>query len=366
MTNTSQRRLDPTYKAARARFLATADEAGAEVASFAHPLRGLEGEELAVDVATLGARDAVKTLVIVSGTHGAEGYAGSALQSWWLSNRADQINPEVGVVLVHGLNPYGFSWIRRVTEDNVDLNRNFVDWAKPPANDGYDDIADILVPEAWDEVTIETTTTRLWEMAAEFGLPKFQEIVSKGQYTNPDGIFYGGTGPVWSARWLTEQLPDLVGSTQRLGILDLHTGLGPWGHGELISSDDQGDPGFERSVKWWGDVRSMGDGDSVSANLNGDWIMGVSDLLGERMEVTAVALEYGTVDTVNVLQALRADAWLHAGVDGPGPNPDRLEGATEIRAQVRAAFSDDDPAWLTKIIPRFDEVAAAALVNLAC
>ena len=29
-------------------------------------------------------------------------------------------------VLLHALNPYGFAWLRRVNEHNVDLNRNFL------------------------------------------------------------------------------------------------------------------------------------------------------------------------------------------------------------------------------------------------
>ena len=36
------------------------------------------------------------------------------------------------VLFVHALNPYGFSHGRRVNEDNVDLNRNFRDFATPP------------------------------------------------------------------------------------------------------------------------------------------------------------------------------------------------------------------------------------------
>ena len=35
------------------------------------------------------------------------------------------------VVLLHAINPWGFSWARRVTEDNVDLNRNFRDFSRP-------------------------------------------------------------------------------------------------------------------------------------------------------------------------------------------------------------------------------------------
>ena len=102
----------------------------------------------------------------------------------------------------------------------------------------------------------------------------------------------------------------------------------------------------------------MVDGDSVSAQLSGDWLASVEHLL-QGQEVTAAALEFGTVDPVTVLQALRADAWLHAHGDPVG------EDAASIRAQVREAFADDDPSWFEKVAGRFDEVIDAALVNLS-
>ena len=262
------------------------------------------------------------------------------------------------VALVHALNPVGFSWVRRVNEDNVDLNRNFVDWSSPPRNDAYGDIADLLVPADWDDATQAATTATLLEAAGEVGFERFQEIVSGGQYDHPTGIFHGGTGPVWSHRWLASHLPEIVGGATRVGIIDLHTGLGPWGHGELISHEASTDPGYARGTAWWGEVRSMRDGESVSASLEGDWLAAVEQWL-PGVEVTSAALEFGTVDTITVLQSLRADAWLHAHGDPSGPAGDA------IRAQVRAAFADDDPAWLATLIPRFDAVATSALAALA-
>ena len=349
------RRLDLTYAAARQRFLDSAHRAGAAVTTYPHPRRGLDGEELAIDVAQLGKSDAPTVAVMVSATHGVEGYAGSALQSWWLDERAAAMRSEsTRVVLVHGLNPYGFSWVRRVNEDNVDLNRNFVDWTDPPHNDRYGDVADFLVPNEWTDEAQNSTTAALLEVAGRVGMDQFQAIVSGGQYDHPTGVFHGGSGPVWSNRWLTEHLPLLVGPASRIGLIDLHTGLGPWGHGELISHESAGSPGYQRGTLWWGDVRSMGDGESVSAELSGDCLGAIQSMVSD-VEVTAAALEYGTVDMISVLQSLRADAWLHAHGDPAGPD------ASAIRAQVRAAFVDDDPAWLATIIERFDEVASGAL-----
>ena len=350
------RSLDPTYADARHRFVEAATRVGATLAATPHPLPGHRGEELFVDVASLGDPAAKSILMIVSGTHGVEGYAGSALQSWWLDNRADDIPAGLRVELIHGLNPYGFSWVRRVNEDHVDLNRNFVAWPTTPTNDGYREIADLLVPATWDETSQQDTTNRLLELAGEIGFEKFQEIISGGQYDYPGGVFYGGTGPVWSHRWLSAHLGAAASAVERLAIIDLHTGLGPWGHGELISPSTPGSPTYARETAWWGEVKSMQAGDSVSARLSGDWLAAL-ETIAPGPEITAVALEFGTVDPITVLQALRADAWLFAHGNPTGPQGDL------VRARVRAAFADDDPAWLAALIPRFDTVARGAMAG---
>jgi hypothetical protein len=353
------RGLTSTYTESRHRFLDAAGRAGATVVSYPHPRRGIDGDELAIDVASIGPDDASSVLLIVSGTHGVEGFTGSALQHQWFEAHAGARPADLRVVLIHAFNPYGFAWVRRVNEDNVDLNRNFVDWSEPPpANEDYGGLAHLIVPESWDDETQQTTTLQLLARAEEVGLPRLQEVVSGGQYTHPPGVFYGGTGPVWSHRWLVDHLPDIVGPATRLGLIDLHTGLGPWGHGELISHEGADMPGHRRGTAWWGDVRSMADGESVSAQLNGDWL-GALDRLLPDVEITAVALEYGTVDVITVLQALRADAVLHSHGDPRGSD------AASVRAQVRAAFADDDPAWFDAVSGRFDEVVGAAMAALS-
>ena len=107
-------RLADTYGAARDAVLAAGQRAGAEATAFPHPTPGRLGEELAIDVLTIGPADAESVLLVVSGTHGVEGYAGSALQRWWLDERSTARPVDVRVVIVHALNPVGFWWVRRV------------------------------------------------------------------------------------------------------------------------------------------------------------------------------------------------------------------------------------------------------------
>ena len=68
------------YATARRNFLEAVEAAGGTVESYVHPSLGPSGDELATDVALLGSPHATNVLVLVSGTHGVEGLAGSGLQ----------------------------------------------------------------------------------------------------------------------------------------------------------------------------------------------------------------------------------------------------------------------------------------------
>lgn len=351
--------LSRTYADARADFLDSAARVGARLVTLPHPRPGLHDEELAIDVAEVGPTDARDVVMVVSGTHGVEGYLGSALQRRHLATLDPERSDGPALVFVHALNPFGFSWVRRVNEDNVDLNRNFVDWSRPaPRNDDYRELADVIVPTSWSDEEQERTLLALMGKLEEVGMERLQRIISGGQYEDPNGVFYGGTGPTWSHQRLRELVTARFSGVRRAAILDLHTGLGPWGHGELISHAPPDSDTFRRQRAWWHDVTSFHDGSSVSAELTGDWLGAVDDFAPET-EITSIAIEYGTVDPITVLQSLRADAVLHAHGDPTAP------GAAAIRAQVRAAFADDDPSWLETCWSRYRSVVTTAMERLA-
>jgi len=350
--------LSLSYADARAAFLEAAAGVEARITSAPHPLVGIDGEALFVDVAEIGPAEATSVIVIVSGTHGVEGYLGSALQRYHLETADRDRGSGPTLVFVHALNPYGFSWVRRVNEDNVDLNRNFGDWTETaPSNPGYSAMADVVVPASWSDEDQEQSLGLLMEKLDEVGIEELQQILSGGQFDHPTGIFYGGTGPTWSNTWLTGFLRERFEGVERAAIIDLHTGLGPWGHGELISSAEPGDGALERQREWWNEVTSLHDGSSVSAELAGEWLGAVPAVVPDT-QITGVAIEYGTVDPISVLQSLRADAVLHATGDPTAPE------AAAIRQQVRAAFIDDDPAWLQTCWPRYHSVLTSAMERL--
>ncbi len=349
------------YAAARQRFLSAADRTGAALASYELPGQvGPAGEALAIDVARLGDPAARSALLVISGTHGIEGFAGSGCQVGLLEDRLHEALPgSVCLLLLHALNPHGFAWLRRVNEDGVDLNRNFVDFSKPlPPSAAYEALHDWLIPGDWEGEARRAADAALMSFGQTHGMPALQAAVSGGQYTRPSGLFYGGTCASWSARTLARILTEMLpGTVQRLAVLDVHTGLGPAGYGEPILDGSQ-PADRERARRWYGaDVKDLSTGESVSARLVGTMARGIERVRPE-LELTFIGLEFGTRPVLEVLTALRADHWLHArgGADAAL--------RSRIQRQMLEAFHCESPAWQAAVYGRTADLSFRALREL--
>jgi hypothetical protein len=358
---TAARHFAQTYDDARRKFLSAVDAAGLDVSSHVYPMRGRDGEALAMDVVCDGSTHAQSMLLITSACHGVEGYCGSGVQVALLNDaswREMAHDTGVTVLYIHALNPYGFSWWRRTTHENVDLNRNFHDFTRPlPVNREYDDIAHLLVPAAWPpSADVEAPLARY---VAEHGARALQAAISGGQYNHPQGIFYGGVNPTWSHVTLRHVLREQASHCSRLGWIDLHTGLGPSGHGERIFACREDPAALARAKAWWGDqVTSIYDGSSTSSPLSGLMWLAVYDEC-PRSEYTGIALEYGTQPLEQVMAALRADQWLENHPETPPRT------AMQIKQQVRDAFYTDTDAWKEQIVAQGQEAARQAVRGLA-
>jgi hypothetical protein len=349
------------YSGARALFLEAAKPHAARLRTLRHPLRGPQGEQLFCDAAWVGPTDATRVLVTISSTHGIEGFCGSGAQtSWFRTGEVRELPPGLAQLHIHAINPHGFAWLRRVNEDNVDLNRNFVPHIGPyPENPGYETMAAALNPPEWTQAAQAATKQQLEAYAKRHGRAAWQAAVSGGQYTHPDGIFFGGHAPTWSHRMLATLFRDWLARARHVAIVDFHTGLGPRGYGELIWALPAGQSGFERAVQWYGpDVTSPDAGTSTSAVLSGTNGEGFVRFLPQA-ELTAIALEYGTIDLADVLDAVRADNWLHNHADLAG------EESRRIKLQMREAFAPADPAWREAVWARAEEILRKTGFGLA-
>jgi hypothetical protein len=349
-----------TYAEARGKFVAAAEAAGLDVQPHVHPLLGRDGETLALDVVRDGPAAAAALLIVSSACHGVEGFCGSGVQVALLRDaawRRAAHEAGVAVLYLHGLNPYGFSWWRRTTHENVDLNRNFHDFSQAlPANPGYDALAAAIVPATWPP-TPENEAV-LQRYAATHGERALQAALSGGQHTHPQGIFFGGVNPTWSNATLRRVLRDHGRRCERLGWIDLHTGLGPSGHGEKIFAGPDDAATLARARAWWGDdVTSIYDGSSTSARLTGlMWLAAWQEC--PQAEITAMALEYGTLPLAQVFEALRAEQWLENHPETPAATREA------IKRQMRDAFYTDTPGWKQAIVEQGFDAGRRALAGL--
>lgn len=353
------RHFPATYAQGRAAFLEAAAAAGAHIVSHEHPgASAPDGQALFTDTARLGADVPQMLVVISSGTHGVEGFCGSGCQTGMLREGLFSKLPDgVGVLLVHALNPYGFAHLRRVNEDNIDLNRNFVDheagaW---PDSSAYEAVHDLVAPPDLGERPDHYRAAAM-DWIGTHGMPRFQAAVSGGQYTRPDGLFYGGRAASWSNRTWTWIVEHEMAPAQVVRLIDIHTGLGPRGHGEKLG---MGPPdALARARMIWGDdVTDLHGGDSVSAVVSGDVSTPLFRVLAAKgIEVAGIGLEYGTTDTVTVLGALQMDNWLCLHGD-----PAAAQGVA-IKQGLRDAFYVDRDDWKTSVFEQACSAASRALL----
>ena len=353
-----------SYARARARFLEAAATAGLPMESHAHPLKGRDGEDLAMDVVRDGPADADKLLIVSSACHGVEGYCGSGVQVFALRDdawREEARKHGVTVLYIHALNPYGFSHVRRTTHENVDLNRNFQDFSGPlPVNEAYREVEPFLLPPTWPPAADNVAAVE--QFIATRGEAAWQAAISQGQHEFAQGMFFGGTAPTWSNHTLRQVLRQHGRRAQRIGWIDLHTGLGPSGHGERIYAGRDDPAAIARARHWWGadgatPITSFYDGSSTSAFLTGLMWTAIYDEC-PHAEYTGIAMEYGTLPILDMLQALRAEHWLHIHPEASAAL------AAHIKAQMLAAFYTDTDAWKGQIIAQARQALFQAVQGL--
>ncbi len=335
-----------TYTEARQRFLDAVRAAGAQIDSQVLNETGPEGEELAMDFAVFGPADADAAIVVVSGTHGPEGYTGSACQLGLITD-SDLFTrlSKHRLVLVHAHNPYGFAWMRRTDAENIDLNRNYVDFTGDlPGNPGYAELKGAFAPEDLDDPEAAAALAAYEE---EHGKIAYMAAMMGGQRIDPNGLFYGGTKESWSNRTMTDGLRKHLAQQKTVCLLDIHTGLGPYGVPYLVHGYPKEDPRFEpMNDAFDGVMRSTAVAEEFDEDLptdpHGPIVLAMDRLLPGK-HTYAYVCEYGTYSTEEVLGAHRDDNWLHAHGDF------NSEKGKAIKAELRRVMYPEFDDWKTMI-----------------
>lgn len=351
------------YFDAREKFLAAAKSAKAEIFSHLHPsATGPNGEAIYIDVAKIGAPNAPKALLVVSGTHGLEGPAGSAIQTAWLATERTALPRDTAIIFVHALNPYGFAHSTRTTENNVDLNRNFIDHNKPyPDNTEYAQLHRDLITENWDAESHEQTLIALNTFRRKYGEDALFNARAKGQYQFPDGLSYGGNGREWSNVTLQSIVNTHLKYAQQVAFIDWHTALGEYGEPYFLCFNDAGSAYQHEAIRWWGYDEVIGQHLTgvKRPDYQGLVFRGVEQFLQGKAFVGAV-IEFGTRKNFSG-EGVRLDQWLR--FQAP-KNPDYTRDV-QLRADLKDAFVPVSNIWRSSVIKHGLEITHKTIHGLS-
>jgi hypothetical protein len=317
------------------------------IISFPISAKGPNNSDLFIDLAVLGDLPLAKKILIhISGTHGVEGSVGSGIQHEFLSN-PPLLEADVAIIFIHALNPFGMAWNRRVNEKNIDLNRNCDELRKTP--ELYSILNPILNPEELKKFDSEAFQKQV-EM---HGFPLIKKTLAEGQYSFPEGLFYGGEeiaeGPRIVLDWVENVFCGRNLDELSFGILDIHSGLGPYAVDTLLTPKAPSD----RMLKLFGEKMNL----SLQMARVGYKATGVFALeLGKRInqvtkcaseQIFIIGQEFGTISEEKMLLALYKEnnAFHHAKRTGEAYDPHGKAGIKMLQA-----FYPQEKLWREQVL----------------
>ncbi|MFT3925478.1 MAG: DUF2817 domain-containing protein [Myxococcales bacterium] len=357
-TGDSALTFSPDYATARARFRDAARDAGFELTAYAIGQVAPDGTDLTLDVARKGTAQARRVLVVSSGTHGVEGFFGSAVQLAALEGLFSRVTlpSHVAVVMVHANNPFGFAWSRRVNEHNVDQNRNFLleGASFSGAPEAYRELDGLLNPKN-PPARFEPFLLKAAREVLKRGFPALKTAVATGQYEFPQGLFFGGHAPSRVQELWREHGPSWIGKPERVLHVDFHTGLGKWGSYALCVDLPAQHPRVAALSREFGAKFVQGfDTKGVLYEIRGGlgrWL----EQCFEGVQYDTLLAEFGTYTSLRVLSAMRFENRSHHYAS------DRPRLLARARAELREVFSPASPSWRRMVVARGVHIVEQAL-----
>jgi hypothetical protein len=341
-----------SYDQSRQAFRELATHTGALLDAIRVPSR-IE-QNLTVDIAYLKPTKQTNHLVIITcGVHGAEAPIGAAIQRRIMEDHKSGNFPDrdTGYLLIHAVNPFGFRHLRRVTENNVDLNRNCVLSPEEFAtlNLGYEQLHDILNPKRpYEGSTAEfiKTVVMLFSRSRKMGYQSIVSAIAAGQYQFAQGIMFGGNDYETQIGALTDFISRIAKDYSRALMLDIHTGLGPKSAMQLLSNTSSIDAQHKLVDKIFGRHRVIHSDAKNYYSNSGDFSSYLAHGLTKNGKIAVpIVVEFGTLDSHKWLGSAATitrivaenQIWWH------GSKNSMLE--IEAKRRFEELFCPSDPNW---------------------
>lgn len=330
------------YFTARRRFREAAARRGWSLEAWPIEATGPKGEPLTIDVALSPDPGTGRTVVVSSGLHGVEGFFGSAIQLSWLERESKY---PCRYVFLHALNPFGFAWVRRYDEGNVDPNRNFLlpgerYEGSPPGYAELDHLLNTPVPpRRWDPFVLRAA----WNVF-RVGLPAMKRIIMTGQYDYPRGVFFGGSGPSRSNAILCDHFDRWLSGAREVIHLDFHCGLGPWATYKLLVDYALTGGQRQKLAERFGPEsieECHEDGTAYVAHGDfGRWCMHQN----VKRDYLFACAEFGTYGPITMLAGIRAENQAHQWGRADDPATHRA------KRRLKQLFCPVEASWRTTVV----------------
>lgn len=353
-----------SYQEARSAFRAAMTTLGGRLESAVIPGRGAQGEELTIDWAVIGPAGASHSLLSISGVHGAEGHAGSAAQRAFAAILDPRdLGDDCNVVMIHTLNPWGVSHGYRVDADNVDLSRNFGDFAAAlRLNPDYARIHDVVCPDHWDAGLSGRVGALFQSLTSEFGAAAALTAFTGGQHSHPNGVGFGGVRASPSHHVFKRIVDTELTTCRRMAYLEWHTGFGDYGRPLVVALDAPGTAERDRMTRWLAEQGLQGEDQAFESGETPDWsglLLPGLRRLAPQVDIVGAPIEIGTVSNFAAFEAVMIDRWLRLSLESGD-----VDLRSALRARLRAAYDPADPIWRERVVEIGRKMHVAALHGL--
>jgi hypothetical protein len=268
--------------------------------------------DLTIDYCYIPAQKIFKRLfILTSAVHGVEGYVGSAVQQMFLNELLKEISLDnMGLLLIHGINSYGFKYKRRVTENNVDLNRNCSTdkMLFESVNSGYSDLNGMLNPT--NKANTKSVGNIFFQLNAiqkiiQYSMGTLRQAVLQGQYQYEKGVYFGGKELEPSIKAVTPLIQDIAKNYDMVFNIDLHTGYGKRGTMHLFPNPMKDEKKRAKIENIFSGIPiDWGDGDDFYT-VTGDFATYVGQIIPEKYYLN-MTFEFGTLDSQVTMGAIKS------------------------------------------------------------
>ena len=329
------------------------------------------GENLYIDNIYLPSTgEKTNLIVLTTGVHGIEGYIGSVMLDVFFEEIYPTLNTEnTGILIVANVNPYGMKNYRRYNENNVDLNRNFIeDWESfdLSSNKEYPKVDNFLQPTGkmgnafWHEVGFYLS---LAKEAIFTGADTISDALLTGQYEYPEGVYYGGNGDEVSTTYLKGVFADCIdGEYENIVHIDIHSGYGPR-YNMVIFNSVQDMTTEAEAIEMYGyDYVIAQDSEEfyVTYGDTTDYFYRLARSKGSDKELYSTCFEFGTIGDSFIDSILSLKYTVDENRQHFYPTTNKIT-AEVVRQNYMELFYPTEMEWRMKAISDFKDAASGVL-----